>query len=282
MEHCLGSSMPDSVFDDPRLAAIYDALDPDRSDLDPYLDMIEEFGASSVLDVGCGTGVFALLLADRGVEVIGVDPARASLDVARAKRGADGVRWIGGDASMVPASVTVDAATMTANVAQVFLTDAEWGATLVAIHARLRPGGRLIFETRDPANRAWEGWTEEATRSTIDVPGVGRVTDWVQVTDVAGEGEFVTFESPNVFEADGAVITSRSTLRFRSREAVEDSLRACGFVVDEVRDAPDRPGRELVFVARRLPMQASSPVSVTAGRLTASDPPSVAVADRRR
>jgi SAM-dependent methyltransferase len=240
----------DAVFDEPRLAAIYDALDPDRSDLVAYLAMVEEFGARSVLDLGSGTGVFALLLADRGMRVIGVEPARASLDVARAKPGAERVAWIHGDASDIPPSVAVDAVTMTANVAQVFLTDADWVATLAAIHAALRPGGRLLFETRDPARRAWEGWTEELTRSTTDIPGVGRVIEWVQVTDV--DGELVTFESPNVFEADGAVITSRSTLRFRSREAIEASLAACGFVVDEVRDAPDRPGRELVFVARRV------------------------------
>jgi SAM-dependent methyltransferase len=238
----------DAVFDEPRLAAIYDALDPDRSDLVAYLDMVEEFGARSVLDLGCGTGVFALLLADRGVSVIAVDPARASLDVARAKPGAGRVTWIHGDASAIPAAVTVDAVTMTANVAQVFLTDEDWHATLAAAHAALRPDGRLIFETRDPAARAWEGWTEEATRSTTEIPGVGRVTDWVQVTGV--DGELVTFESPNLFEADGATITSRSTLRFRSREAIEASLSAFGFVVDEVRGAPDRPGRELVFVAR--------------------------------
>jgi len=36
--------------------------------------------------------VFALLLAERGVEVVGVDPAGASLDVARGKPGADRVR----------------------------------------------------------------------------------------------------------------------------------------------------------------------------------------------
>lgn len=239
---------PDAVFDDPRLAAIYDALDPDRSDLVAYVAMVEEFGARSVVDLGCGTGTFALTLADRGIEVIGVDPAGASLDVARAKPGAERVRWIDGDASAIPASVAVDMVTMTANVAQVFLTDADWLATLSACRAALRPGGRLVFESRDPARRAWEEWTEEGTRATTDIPGLGRVTDWVQVTDV--DGEFVTFESPNVFEADGTVITSRSTLRFRSREEIEESLTTAGFVLDEVRDAPDRPGRELVFVAR--------------------------------
>ncbi len=241
--------MPDAAFDDPRLAAIYDALDPDRSDLDAYVAMVDEFGARSVLDLGCGTGVFALLLAERGIKVIGVDPAGASLDVARGKPGSERVQWIHGDASAIPEDVAVDMVTMTANVAQVFLTDADWLATLAAVHAALVPDGRLIFESRDPDRRAWEEWTEERTRSTTDIPGVGRVTDWVQVTSV--DGELVRFESPNIFEADGTTIVSRSTLRFRSRAAQEASLEESGFVVDEVRDAPDRPGRELVFVARR-------------------------------
>jgi SAM-dependent methyltransferase len=243
--------LPDAAFDDPRLAAIYDALDPGRSDLDAYLAMVDEFGARSVLDLGCGTGVFALLLAERGIEVIAVDPAGASLGVARAKPGADRVRWVHGDASAIPEGVAVDMVTMTANVAQVFLADDDWLATLGAVRAALRPGGRLVFETRDPQRRAWEEWTEERTRTTTDVPGVGRVTDWVQVTEVVDDGRLVSFESPNVFEADGTVITSRSTLRFRSRDELRAQLAGTGFVVDEIRDAPDRPGRELVFVARR-------------------------------
>ena len=41
---------------------------------------------------------------------------------------------------------------MTANVAQVFLTDVEWAATLDGIRRALRPRGTLVFETRDPAN----------------------------------------------------------------------------------------------------------------------------------
>jgi ubiquinone/menaquinone biosynthesis C-methylase UbiE len=211
--------------------------------------MVDEFGARSVLDLGCGTGVFALLLAERGVEVIGVEPAAAMLEVARGKAGAEWVTWIHGDASAIPSDVVVDMVTMTANVAQVFLTDDDWLATLAACHRAQRPGGWLVFETRDPTARAWEGWTEERTRTTTVIPGVGRVTEWVQVTDV--DGELVTFESPNVFEADGTTIVSRSTLCFRSRKAIESSLVRSGFVVEDVRDAPDRPGRELVFVARR-------------------------------
>ena len=50
---------------------------------------------------------------------------------------------------------------------------------------------------------------------------------------------------------DGDVLTSDSTLRFRERPEVERDLAAAGYVLEDVRDAPDRPGRELVFVARR-------------------------------
>jgi len=47
------------------------------------------------------------------------------------------------------------------------------------------------------------------------------------------------------------VLTSGSTLRFRGRDELAGSLASAGFVVDEVRDAPDRPGLEFVFIARR-------------------------------
>jgi hypothetical protein len=82
-----------------------------------------------------------------------------------------------------------------------------------------------------------------------DVPGAGTVTDWLEVTQVSVD--LVTFRWTVRFAADGTELTSDSTLRFRSREEIAESLRAAGFDVDEVRGAPDRPGREFVFVARR-------------------------------
>lgn len=144
--------MADELFGHPRLAAIYDALDSDRSDLDAYVGVVEEFGARRVLDVGCGTGVFALLLADRGVEVVGVDPAGASLDVAWAKPGADRVRWIHGDATALP-PLQVDLATMTGNAAQAIVDPQAWQETLRGVYDALRPGVRRPGQRDSQARR---------------------------------------------------------------------------------------------------------------------------------
>ncbi|MFH9659202.1 class I SAM-dependent methyltransferase [Streptomyces sp. NPDC017248] len=240
--------MADECFGHPRLAAIYDPLDPDRSDLDAYLRMAEEFEAHQVLDIGCGTGVFALLLADRGIEVVGIDPASASVDVARAKPGNERVRWICGDATALP-PLQVDLATMTANVAQEVADPQTWQKTLRGAYKALRPGGHLVFETRDPARRAWEEWTRERSYRVTEIPGVGSVESWVRLIEVSWP--MVTFRWTYAFATDGQVLTSDSTLCFREREEVERDLVAHGYVVEDVRDAPDRPGKEFVFVARR-------------------------------
>lgn len=238
--------MADEIFTSPRLAAIYDALDPHRDDLDAYLDLAEEFGAGRVLDVGCGTGTLAVMLAARGVDVVGVDPAGASLDVARTKPGAERVRWIHGTAAALP-ELSVDLAVMTANVAQVFLTDDAFTLSLRGIRGALHPHGRLVFEVRDPARRAWLGWNREQTFTSTVVDAVGRVDAWCDLLSV--EADRVSFRWSHAFAVDGQVMASESTLRFRDRAAVVTCLCASGFELDEVREAPDRPGREMVFIA---------------------------------
>src|SRR5690349_24326547 len=107
--------MADAVFGEPRLAAIYDAVEGERrADLDHYLAIAEEFGARSLLDVGCGTGILARRAAGQGVGGTGVDPAAASLGVARGKPGAEGVRWRPGAATRL-AALEGERAAMTAN-----------------------------------------------------------------------------------------------------------------------------------------------------------------------
>ena len=123
------------------------------------------------------------------------------------------------------------------------------GRTLQSIHAALRPEGHLVFETRRPDHRAWQEWATDTGPVIRSVPGVGRVERRFRGTAI--DLPFGSFRFTYRFLADGAVVTSDSTLRFRDRDEVESSLTAAGYRVLDVREAPDRPGREFVFVARR-------------------------------
>lgn len=257
-----------NVFDHPLSAAIYDTAEGSREDLDHYVAIVEELGARSVIDVGCGTGVLAIRLAGRGCWVTGVDPAGPMLDVARGKEGAEQVRWVHGTAEALPglapdtgssggqgsdrpegqpSGIPADLAVMTGNVAQVFLAEEDWLATLRAVHGALVPGGHLVFETRIPERRAWEEWSDRGS-SVYHVEGVGEVRDVFELVRV--EEPYVTFSSDNTLP-DGTVVPSESTLIFRSMPDLERTLAEAGFTVREVRDAPDRPGREWVVLAQR-------------------------------
>jgi SAM-dependent methyltransferase len=240
--------MADPNFEKRRLAEIYDPLEPERSDLSPYIALVIKLGTRSVLDIGCGTGTFACLLAERGVAVTGVDPAAASLHVARKKPYADQVRWIVGDATALP-PLEVDLVTMTGNVAQVLLTDEELGSTLRSAAKALRSGGLLVFEVRDPVQQGWKEWNREHTHRCVEIPDVGPVETWVELLEVTPP--LVKFRWTFVFGSDGAELFSDSTLRFWSQVEIVDTLQRVGFVVEETRPAPDRPGRELVFIAQR-------------------------------
>lgn len=236
----------DPAFADHRLAALYDVLEADRVDLDIYVSIAEEVAAGRVVDIGCGTGSLAVRLAALGLGVVGVDPAAASLDVARGKPHAERVTWVHGDATALDGlGLTADLTVMTGNVAQVFVHDDDWALTLDAVRGCLRPGGWLAFETRRPEARDWEHWNAGPTQ--VDVGGGGPIVVTRTVTRV--EPPLITFETTTLI-GDEAV-PSMSTLRFRSRPEVEADLTRHGFEVLDVRHAPDRPGKELIFLARR-------------------------------
>lgn len=235
---------PDPIFADERLAPLYDAFEGDRADLLPYLAIVHELGARTLIDIGCGTGEFALLAAAEGYAVQGIDPARASLNVAKAKPGSALVRWHEGTVETAPASRS-DLAVMTGNVAQVFLEDEVWLRTLAAIRERLRDGGHLVFEARRPSARAWESWAEPHEESRA-FPSLGLVRHCRELLEV--DLPLVRFRHSYAFP-DGSLINSDSTLRFRSEGEHREALNRSGFEVVAVREAPDRPGKEFVFLA---------------------------------
>ena len=242
--------------DEPRLAAIYDAECMGRRDHDFYVALAHTIGARSIVDVGCGTGVLAVALASRGYRVIGVDPSATMLDVARRRPGGARVEWIHGATADVP-NVVADLAFMTGHVAQYFIDDRDWADLLREARRILLPGGRLAFETRNPAVKWAQRWTPERTTATFPHPDGGDFTAWVEMSEVTGSPEsYTTVQVGHTVLPDGARLACSETLRFRSAPEILASLDSAGFAVDATwgdwDNSPVTPeSDELIVLARR-------------------------------
>jgi SAM-dependent methyltransferase len=207
--------------------AVYDALNPWGPADDFYLELV--MAAPSVVDVGCGTGELLSRARAAGHSgfLAGVDPAPGTLARAAAKR-AD-VSWKKGTAQSLDLSRTVDLVTMTGHAFQVLLDDDAVRQAFAAFGKTVNPGGRLAFETRNPAVRAWERWTPEHSRRTVPAPG-GEPIDVAHHLRGTREPDLVDFTT--AFTVAGETSTVDSTLRFIDPGQLRVLLREAGFHIE--------------------------------------------------
>jgi ubiquinone/menaquinone biosynthesis C-methylase UbiE len=243
--------MRQAEFNDARLTAVYDAMFGWSRDDDFFMSVAGETPGARVLDLGCGTGRLALAMAAAGHAVTGVDPARASLDAARAKPGADRVTWIEGTSTVLP-DASFDVAVMTSHVAQFFVSDQDWAATLADLRRALVPGGTLTFDTRDPRARGWERWNPAESRRDVTLPDGREVTAITRVHAVTAG--VVDFSISYAFTGSARLVSTAS-LRFRTEEELRSSLRAAGFTIERLyggwsREPVGAPDGEFLVIAR--------------------------------
>ncbi len=214
------------MYSDDDVAALYDRLNPWEPSDDFYLSYVLEAG--SVLDVGCGTGrlLHRAREAGHGGRLCGIDPDPASL--ARARRRAD-VEWVQGRAADMTWEREFDLAVMASNVFQVFVTDDELAASLAATRSALVDGGRLVFGTRNPRVRAWEGWTPASPIDVVDHHG-RELRVVYQVESVAGG--VVTLTETTATRDGRALRVDRGSLRFLDADEVGAALARAGFEVE--------------------------------------------------
>lgn len=110
------------------------------------VDLLAPCPGETIVDVGCGTGSFAILLKTLHPQslVAGIDPDAEALGIARAKAVREGVDidWRQGFADALPAE-SADAVTSSLVFHQVPLAGKR--STMVAMHRALKPGGRLVL-----------------------------------------------------------------------------------------------------------------------------------------
>lgn len=107
-------------------------------------------GAATALDLGCGTGDSAAMLADFGLRVVGCDIATDMLESARRKY--PHIHFRQADIRTVPPDLRgFDVVTMCGDIPNHLLSQADLVATLRGAVAALRVGGVLVMD----ANSDW-------------------------------------------------------------------------------------------------------------------------------
>ena len=244
--------MRNGEFEFAALAEVYDAECGWGIADDYVLEFVNRQINARVADVGCGTGRLTVALAAAGHEVTGVDPALASLSRARDRPQGDSVHWILGTATALAPSV-FDSVVMTAHVAQFLITDEEWEESFAAVHAALVSGGRLFFDSRNPAAKAWQEWNPNDSQRQVKLAG-RYCRSWTETAGTRDPAITVDFTRHYEF-SDGERLTSESSLRFRTENTIRESLQRIGFEIDRISGSwPGEPAgaHEYLVEAHRL------------------------------
>ena len=211
------STMPpvDDIFDDDTLAGLYDLFNPWMACDDFYLNQALAMGGR-VLDLGCGTGMLACRIAAEGLAVTGADPAAGMLRIARARTGGERVTWIRSTGQSLRLAERFDFIYMTGHAFQALLSDDDALAVLETAARHLRPGGRFVFETRNPADQAWLRWTRDQPRAVAQNPEHGRLEDCNEAVYDSATG-VAALTHRYRFLDHGRELTGHSRLRFIDR-----------------------------------------------------------------
>jgi SAM-dependent methyltransferase len=178
-----------------------------------------------IVDVGCGSGIWARELIDAGYEVLGADPSEAMLRIAR-RRAPEGQFDQASLLDFTPPRCAAITALGEVVCYAAGLDDLTTGAARA-----LPPGGLLLFDVATPAR------LETAGR------GFFEGEDWLLCNEVSGDGDTLT-RRITTFTRDGRAwrrAEEEHTLTLYPADDVLAALDAAGFEPRRIRSY----GREL-------------------------------------
>jgi SAM-dependent methyltransferase len=205
-----------------------------------------------ILDLATGTGAIALLLAQRGYHVTGVDISEAMIERARAKAAAMGleVEFLRRDAAALdlPAG-SFDAAVSLYDSLNYLLDMTRLQCAFDGVARALAPGGLFIFDLNTIYSFEQELFTQQNLSPGRSVRYVWR-SRYDRETRIARvDMEFWT--------DDGNHFEETHYQRGHSVEEVTDGLEQAGLIVEALYEAytllPPGPRSERIFYVARTP-----------------------------
>ena len=221
----------------------------DRADVARLIELVGLPAGERLLDVPCGQGRHAHLLAEAGFDVTGLDFSKHLLDIARARGTAINLRYVRGDMRALPAKWTGRfAAVLNLFTSFGFFLDPADDVRVVREFARvLRPDGMLI----------WHGGSRDGVMARF----LSR--DWWKSAD----GTMIAHE--RTFDPLSGILTIRShwrgkrasgerehRIRLYTASRLAEICQSAGLIVEEAFDgwsrAPlSRRASEMLLVARK-------------------------------
>lgn len=128
----------------------YDALNQGKNyqvEVDYIHRLVQRFCPSckDILELGCGTGIHASLLASKGLSVYGVDQSKKMIDLAEQKK-APGVSYEVCDIRKLRLERHFDVIISLFHVLSYQVSERDLSSMLETVERHLRPGGIFIFD----------------------------------------------------------------------------------------------------------------------------------------
>ncbi|MEU5976248.1 class I SAM-dependent methyltransferase [Streptomyces sp. NPDC047315] len=142
-----------SVYDENAIDA-YDLLSSMLSPGAPHAAWVSShrpLAGQKVLDLGAGTGVSSLALAEAGARVVAVDASTPSLDLLKSKCGEHPVEAVEGDFRHLRLDDAFDVVTLSRNTFFLAQSQDEKIDLLRVVERHLKPGGTAFLDCTDPA-----------------------------------------------------------------------------------------------------------------------------------
>lgn len=210
------------------IAYYYDQFHTWGKEDEYFMELLQLSKAKKIADLGCGTGRVTIELAKAGYEMTGIDPYEEAIHRAQNKENAELVSWIIGDSKGLTIN-SYDAVIMTANVAQVFITEESWKNVLQDVFTALKPGGQFIFDARNPQAKAWEEWQKDETVDQLQDIYTGDPLMYWDEYEGLDRNVFTFYEKIKNVNT-GITHEAKVQLIFRSLEEISSALKKAGFI----------------------------------------------------